>query len=209
MALRTRLGDGGRVAKFRDRPFRGAVALAQSVPNRPRCRSLVWWQVAQLSSDSSRWSCGACGAALLSFTQATSASRCSIVRDGSVLDLSYADAREGDVIHFRRARDRPLVFEMAGSALGDVGVKGARLALEDSLVVGVADDAVLCFDTLHRRVARGAVMFQKRVGLGERTGAGHTLPGRFAKHAGALASGMTSQEVKRRKQRHEQCQRDE
>ena len=27
MTLRTRLGDGGRVAEFRERPFRGAVAL--------------------------------------------------------------------------------------------------------------------------------------------------------------------------------------
>ncbi len=92
-------------------------------------------------------------------------------------ELFEADAREGDVIHFRRARDAPLVFEMAGSARVDVGVKGGRLALKDGFVVGVADDAVLRFDAFHRCVAGGAVVFQKRVRLRQLAGNDHVLPG--------------------------------
>ena len=99
-----------------------------------------------------------------------------IVRGGSVLDLPQADAGEGDVIHLRRARTRALVFEMAGGARGDVGVKGAGLALEDGLVVGVADDAVLRFNALVRRVTRGAVVGEERMGRRQRTWTCHRLP---------------------------------
>lgn len=84
-----------------------------------------------------------------------------------------------------------------------------RLPLQKGLVVGVANNAVAGFDTLNGRVTGRAVMFQKPVRLGERTGTGHALPSRFAQHSGAFAAGMISQEVKRAKQRHEQRQCDE
>ena len=88
-----------------------------------------------------------------------------------------ANARKSDVIHFRCARDTSLVFEMAVSARGDVGVKGARLALEDGLVVRVADDAVLCLDALHRRMTCGAVVCEKSVRLRQLAGEDRVLPG--------------------------------
>ena len=85
---------------------------------------------------------------------------------GSGADLLRTNAREGDVIHLRRARHSALMFEMAHGARADVGVKGARLALQDGLVVRVADDAVLRLDSLHRRVASGTVAFEKGVAFG-------------------------------------------
>ena len=80
-------------------------------------------------------------------------------------ELLEADVREGDMIHFRRARHPPLMFKVASGARGDFGVEGARLALQNRLVVGVADDAVLRLDSLVRGMARGAVTFEKGVRL--------------------------------------------
>ena len=57
------------------------------------------------------------------------------------------------MIHFRRARDASLVFEVADGALANISVKGARLALKDSLVVGVADDVVMRLDAFVGGVA--------------------------------------------------------
>ena len=67
------------------------------------------------------------------------------------------------MVHLRRGRDAALVFEVTGSAFSDVRVEGARLALKNRFVVRVADDAVLRLDAFHRRVARGAVVFEKGV----------------------------------------------
>ena len=82
---------------------------------------------------------------------------------GGGVDLLQTNAREGDVIHLRRARDPALMFEMARRALGDIGVKGARLALQDIFVVGVANDAAFRRDALERSMARGAIIFEERV----------------------------------------------
>ncbi len=100
------------------------------------------------------------------------------------------------------------MFAVALAATAHVGVKGRRLALQERRIVRVADDAVGRLDSFDGRVAGRAVVFQKLVALGERTGAGHPLPGRFVKYPGALASGMRLQKVKRCKQRPEQRQRD-
>jgi len=113
------------------------------------------------------------------------------------------------VIHHSQLFAKTAMFVVALAATAHVGVEGRRLALQERLVIRVADNAVGGLDSFDRRVAGGAVVFQKRVGLGERTGTGHALPGRFVQDAGALASGMTSQKVKPRKQRYEQRQRDE
>lgn len=86
------------------------------------------------------------------------------------------DTRESDVIHLRRAWHPALVFEMAGGARADLGMKGGRLTLEKRLVVGMADDAVLCLDAFHRRVAGRAVILQRRMGLRQLTGTYHVLP---------------------------------
>jgi hypothetical protein len=113
------------------------------------------------------------------------------------------------MIHQSQLFAKTAMFVVALAATAHVGVEGRRLALQERLVIRVTDNATGSLDSFDGRVARGAVVFQKRVGLGERTGTGHALPGRFVQNAGALASGMTSQEVKPRKQHHEQRQRDE
>ena len=134
-----------------------------------------------------------------------------IGRGRSLLDLLQADTREGRVIHLCRARDSPLMFEMAGSAGTDVGVKGARLALEDGCVVGVADDAVLCLDTLHWRVARGAVVFEKGVRLRQLAGRYHVLPGGGREDRARRLSLMTGGERKEseREQRESQSREED
>ena len=164
------------MAKFRQRPFVGAVALRAVcaeeadvpvfglVASRTVEKRFLALKLRRLRRYTSLLCPGDKRIAWL------------IVRGGSVLDLPQAYAGEGDVIHLRRARDNSLVFEMAGSALGDVGVKGARLALEDGLVVGVANDAVLRFNALVRRVAGGTVIGEERMGRRQRTWSCHDLP---------------------------------
>ena len=78
-----------------------------------------------------------------------------------ILNLPQPDARETDVIHFRRSLDFALMFEMTRSALGYVGVKGAWLSLEDCFVVCVANDAVLGLHAFDRRVTCSAIVFEK------------------------------------------------
>ena len=94
-----------------------------------------------------------------------------------VLDLHETNAREGNVIHFCRAWDSSLMFQMAGGARRDVGVKGGRLALKNGFVAGVADDAIFRFNALHRCVARRAVVLKKGVRLRECARHDHVLPG--------------------------------
>lgn len=94
-----------------------------------------------------------------------------------VLELLETDAHEGDVIHFCRAWDSSPMFEMAGGARRDVGVKGGRLALKDGFVVGVADDAIFRLNALHRCVARRTVVLKKGVRLRECAWHDHVLPG--------------------------------
>ena len=86
------------------------------------------------------------------------------------------DTREGDVIHLRRARHPALVFEMTGGTRADLRMKGGRLTLEERFVVGMADDAVFCLNSFDRRVAGGAIILQRRVGLRQFTGTYHVLP---------------------------------
>jgi hypothetical protein len=113
------------------------------------------------------------------------------------------------MIHQSQLFAKTTMFAVALAATAHVGVKGARLALQERCVIRVTDNATGGLDAFDGCVAGSAVVFQKRVGLGKRTGTGHALPGRFVQHPGALAAGMTSQKVKPRKQRHEQRQRDE
>jgi len=101
------------------------------------------------------------------------------------------------------------MFDVAISTRADVRVEGRRLALQECLVIRVTDNATGGLDSFDGCVAGSAIVFQKCVGLGERTGTGHALPGRFVQNTGAYAAGMTAQEVKPRKQRGEQRQRDE
>jgi hypothetical protein len=113
------------------------------------------------------------------------------------------------MIHQSQLFAKTAMFVVALAATAHVGVEGRRLALQERCVVRVADDATGRLDSFDGRVAGSAVVFQKCVALGERTGTGHALPSRFVQDAGALASGMTSQKIKPSKQRHEQRQRDE
>ena len=77
------------------------------------------------------------------------------------LELLKADASERDVIHLSRGRDSALMFEMAGGACVDLRMKGARLALEERFVIGVADDAFVRVHSFDRRVAGRAVILQR------------------------------------------------
>ncbi len=95
---------------------------------------------------------------------------------GFVSELLETDARERDVIHFCRARDTPLVFEMAGSARADIGVKGGWLALEDGLIVGMAGDALVRIHSFDGCVAGRTIILQRCVGLRQFTGTNHVLP---------------------------------
>jgi hypothetical protein len=76
-----------------------------------------------------------------------------------------ANAGERNVIQLHGADYTSLVFEMAGRTFTDVGVESARLALQDGQIVGVANDAVLSLDALHRRVASGTFIFEKSMTL--------------------------------------------
>ena len=128
---------------------------------------------------------------------------------GIVFELPEADARQCRMIHRSQSFAKTTMFAVALAATAHVGMEGRRLALQERGVIRVADNATGGLDSFAGRVAGGAVVFQKCVALGERTGTGHALPGRLVQDAGAHAAGMTSQEVKSRKQRHEQRQRDE
>ena len=154
-----------------DGPFRRVVALRAVVAEQAAMPvfCLVACRAVELRLGALKLRCMRCGVGLLH--PGNERIKLRIVCGGRFLHLLQADVREGDVIHFRRARDAALMFEMAGSACADVGVKGAGLALQDGLVIGMAHDAVLRLDALHWRVARSAVVFEKGVRLRQ-------LPGR-------------------------------
>ncbi len=80
-------------------------------------------------------------------------------------ELLEANACERKMVHLRRPRHPPLMFEMAGAARADLGMKGGWLTLEERLVVGMADDAALRFHSFDRRVAGRAIILQRRVCL--------------------------------------------
>lgn len=132
-----------------------------------------------------------------------------IVRCGSVLDLTQADARERDVIHLRRAGHTPLVFEMAGHARGDFAVKGGRLALEDGLVVGVTHNAFARNHALDRRVAGRAIILERGVSLRQLSGTDHVLPkGERKDLTRRLVTVMRSVSGKLQEREYEQCATD-
>ena len=166
VALRAGLRRGRWVAEFGDCPLRRAVALRAVGAEEADVpvfglvtRRAVEQRLRALQMGRERW-----GIALL---EPGDERRTRRIVCGSGADLLQTNARQGDVIHLRRARDPALMFEMAHGTCADVGVKGARLALQDGLVVGVADNAVFCLDTFDRRVTRGAVAFEKGVPLRE------------------------------------------
>jgi hypothetical protein len=123
------------------------------------------------------------------------------------LELSQADARQSRMIHQSQLFAKTAMFVVALAATAHVGMEGRRLALQERCVIRVADNATGGLDSLTGRVTGGAVVFQKRMRLGQLSGEGHALPGRFAQHAGTFATGMTSQEVISAKQRHEDRRR--
>ena len=165
------------MAEFSDSPLRRAVALSAVVAEQAAmavfsgmARRAVELRLGVLKLRRVR-----CGVGLLH--PGDECGELWIGRGGGLLRLLQADLRERDVIHFCRARDAALMFEMAGSTLADVSVKGARLALQEGLVVGVADDAVLCLDALVCGVAGGAVVGEEGVWLRQFAGENHVLPG--------------------------------
>ena len=81
--------------------------------------------------------------------------------------LAEADPGQRQMVHLGRALVDSPMLGVALDAAPHVGMKGGGLALEQRLVVGVAGNALACFDTLYGRVTGGAVVFQKRVRLGQ------------------------------------------
>ena len=178
MTLGARLRDGRGVAEFRDRPFGGGMALGAVVAEQAGVAILRL--VARRAIEPLLLALELRGRRRRGTARALHEPRGeSVARfiwlGGLGRHLSLANAREGDVIHFCRAGDSALVFEMTGGAGGDVGVKGGGLALEERCVVGVADDAVFRLHAFHRRMAGGAVVFEKRVRLRQLAGTDRAL----------------------------------
>lgn len=92
--------------------------------------------------------------------------------------LVQSEPRQRQVIHLRWPPIYALMLEVTLAASLDVGMKRGRLALQQCLIVRVADGAIDGLHALDRRVAGGAVVFQRSVRSGERAGAGLPPPGR-------------------------------
>ena len=71
------------------------------------------------------------------------------------------------MIHDNGPNASALVLYMTFSAPADIGVKCSRLALQQVLVGGMADDAIRRFNTPDGRVANGALVLQKRMCFGK------------------------------------------
>lgn len=216
MTLGAVLRSGRRMAELRNGPFCGRVTLRAVLAEQSEVPVLVPVATGAIQNHLLRRQVGAAlpgffFAGLLIDPAQEMCGRQTVFCVGVriTLELPESDAREGDVIHFCSARDKPLMLDVAIGARADVGMEGRRLALQECLVVRVADDATGGLDSFDGCVAGSAVVFQKRVALGERAGTRHALPRRLVQDAGAFSSGMSAQEIKSRKQHHEQRQRDE
>ena len=84
---------------------------------------------------------------------------------GGFFHLSQADAREGGMIHIGGTGSSSAMFEMTRCAALNVRVKCGWLSLKKGSIVGMADDAFACLNSFHRRVAGGAIVFERRVRL--------------------------------------------
>ena len=67
------------------------------------------------------------------------------------------------MIHLRGSPIRALMLNVTLAASLDVGVKRGRLALQQCLIVRMADGAIDSLHACSRRVAGGAVIFQRCV----------------------------------------------
>ncbi len=97
--------------------------------------------------------------------------------DRRIAQLVKTETRENRVVHVGRALGTSTMFQMALATTADVGVEGRGLALKQGLVVGVADDALCCFNSFAGCVAGGAIVFKRRVRFGKLARTRQTLPG--------------------------------
>ena len=88
-----------------------------------------------------------------------------------------SDHSEDVVIHVGHLCMTSAMLAMAVPAVPDVRVKGSGLSLEYTVVIGVADDAVDRLSTFHWGVTGATVVVEEGMGVGERAGIGHALPG--------------------------------
>src|SRR5260370_33773987 len=86
--------------------------------------------------------------------------------------LPQADLGQSGVVHRRRRSFASLVLRVTFSTATHAAVKRSWLALEEGLVVGVADGAIRRLDALYRGVAGGAIVLQERVRGGKSPQAG-------------------------------------
>ena len=96
---------------------------------------------------------------------------------GGLLKLASAYLCQDIVIHRGDLRVLAAVFGVAVLAVSHIRVKGGGLALEDALVIGMADSTVHGLHPFYRGVAGTAVVIEKGVGFAEFAGVGHALPG--------------------------------
>ena len=168
MAFGAGLRHGRRVAEFRDRPLRGGVTLGAVVAEQSQMPvfGLMAGRAVELRFFPLELRRGrGRSAAFAADEPGHEVGASFFLGDRRVMHLSQADLRESDVIHLCRTRNPTLMFEMARVAGSDVGVKRARLALENGEVIRVTDDAALRLDPLHRRVTGGAVVSEESVRL--------------------------------------------
>ena len=133
MALSAGLRYGRRMAEFRDRPLRRRVALRAVVAEQTDVPVLGLMARRAIKEGflALQLRCGRRQRATRALEEprgevgARFGGRVRLLRH-----LPHADLCEGDMIHFGRAGDATLMFEMAGGAGGDVSVERARLALE-------------------------------------------------------------------------------
>src|SRR5581483_1201800 len=79
------------------------------------------------------------------------------------VQLAQSELRQRQMIHFRWPPIRALMLDVALAASLDVGMKRGRLALQQCLIVRMADGAIDGLHTLDRRVTGGAIVFQRSV----------------------------------------------
>src|SRR6266542_3666409 len=111
---------------------------------------------------------------------------------GGFFHLSQADAREDGMIHVGGTGSSSAMFEMTRCAALNVRVKCGWLSLKKGSIVGMADDAFACLNSFHRRVAGGAIVFERCVRLRELAGADHVLPENRREHSACCFLAVTS-----------------
>lgn len=85
------------------------------------------------------------------------------------------------MIHIYGALIIPQMLYMATATTTDICVKSGGLCPQQGLIVGVADDTIVCLYTFDWRMTSSAVVLEESMTTRQRTGVCHALPGYFIK----------------------------